>query len=81
MSSPRPTTGTAAPAERCAVDKERIAAAVREILEAIGEDPAREGLRETPRRIAEMYEEILGGLAIDPTEYLGSGSKSPTTRW
>lgn len=40
------------------------------MLGAIGEDGEREGLRETPRRIAEMYEEIFGGLRIDPREYL-----------
>jgi len=55
------------------VDQERIARAVREILEAIGEDPAREGLRETPRRIAEMYEELFAGLHQDPREVLTTG--------
>lgn len=53
-----------------AIDRERIAAAVREILIAIGEDPDRDGLRETPRRIAEMYEELFGGLHEDPGEVL-----------
>nr|WP_167827912.1 GTP cyclohydrolase I FolE [Pyrolobus fumarii] len=43
------------------VDKEKVEKAVRMLLEAIGEDPDREGLRETPRRVAEMLEEILGG--------------------
>src|SRR3990170_5169760 len=52
------------------VDQERVARAVREILEAIGEDPGREGLRETPRRIAEMYEELFAGLHQDPREVL-----------
>ena len=55
------------------VDRDRIRAAVVELLKAIGEDPDREGLRETPRRIANMYAEIFGGLAIDPTEYLKVG--------
>jgi hypothetical protein len=55
------------------LDRTRLEGVIREFLLAIGEDPAREGLRETPRRIAEMYEEILGGLAIDPTEYLKVG--------
>ena len=41
------------------MDKPRIEAAVRELLLAIGEDPDREGLQETPRRVADMYEEIL----------------------
>ncbi len=41
------------------------------MLSAIGEDPAREGLIETPRRIAEMYGEIFAGLTYDPREHLG----------
>ena len=44
------------------MDKKKIENAVRDILEAIGEDPQREGLKNTPRRIAEMYGEILGGI-------------------
>ena len=44
------------------MDKERIRAAVREIIEAIGEDPDREGLADTPRRVADMYADIFGGL-------------------
>ncbi len=43
-------------------DQARIEQAVRQILEAIGEDPDREGLRGTPRRVAEMYQEIFAGL-------------------
>ena len=45
------------------VDKGRIEKAVREILEAIGEDPDRDGLQRTPLRIAEMYDEIFAGRA------------------
>ena len=52
------------------VDEERIQQAVRIIIEAIGEDPAREGLVETPRRIAEMYAELFEGLEQDPREVL-----------
>ena len=44
------------------IDKPRIERAVREILEAIGEDPDREGLARTPARVAEMYEEVFAGL-------------------
>jgi len=55
------------------VDRTKIMAAVQSILEAIGEDPQREGLRDTPRRIADMYAEIFAGLAIDPAEYLNVG--------
>ncbi|MDR7419144.1 MAG: GTP cyclohydrolase I FolE [Armatimonadota bacterium] len=54
-------------------DKEKIAAAVRAILEAVGEDPDREGLRDTPRRIADMYEELLSGLRVDPLTALQVG--------
>ncbi|HOV27044.1 MAG TPA: GTP cyclohydrolase I FolE [Pseudobacteroides sp.] len=52
------------------VDKERVKAAVREILIAIGDDPDREGLKETPDRVARMYEEIFAGLHKDPREYV-----------
>ena len=53
-----------------AVDKPRIEAAVREILIAVGEDPDREGLRETPARVARMYAEMFAGLHADPSEHL-----------
>jgi GTP cyclohydrolase I len=52
------------------VDKARIERAVREILEAIGEDPARDGLERTPTRVAAMYEEIFSGLHEDPSRHL-----------
>jgi GTP cyclohydrolase I len=52
------------------VDQERIRAAVREILLAVGEDPDREGLRETPERVARMYAEVFAGLHSDPRELL-----------
>jgi len=52
------------------VDLPRIEAAVREILHAIGEDPEREGLRETPARVARMYEEVFCGLRESPDEHL-----------
>lgn len=52
------------------VDQERIAAAVREILLAVGEDPDREGLLETPERVARMYTEMFSGLHKDPREPL-----------
>ena len=44
------------------IDQEKIKQAVRLLLEGIGEDPSREGLVETPERIARMYEEIYGGV-------------------
>jgi GTP cyclohydrolase I len=59
--------------EPLAIDHERIKRAVVEIFEAIGEDPSREGLRETPRRIAGMYAEVFSGLAVDPTQFLAVG--------
>src|SRR5262249_45930737 len=52
------------------VNHERIRAAVREILLAVGEDPDREGLRETPDRVARMYAEIFAGLHADPAIHL-----------
>ncbi len=55
------------------VDRPRIERAVREILAAIGEDPEREGLRGTPRRVAEAYEFLFAGLGEDPTRHLGVG--------
>jgi GTP cyclohydrolase I len=55
------------------VDHARIKAAVVDLLAAIGDDPSRDGLRDTPRRIAAMYAEIFGGLTFDPREYLKVG--------
>ena len=51
-------------------DRERAEAAVRELLIAVGEDPDREGLKETPARVARAYEEVFAGLHTDPTEVL-----------
>jgi GTP cyclohydrolase I len=61
-------TSTEAP-----IDQERIRAAVREIIAAIGEDPSREGLLETPRRIAQMYADLFSGLHEDPRAVLATG--------
>ena len=47
------------------MDKERVEKLVRELIIEVGEDPTREGLRETPRRIAEMYKEIFAGYETD----------------
>jgi GTP cyclohydrolase I len=52
------------------IDTGRIEAAVAEILAAIGEDPARAGLADTPRRVAEAYGEFFVGLGVDPLEHL-----------
>jgi GTP cyclohydrolase I len=56
-----------------AVDLARVERAVHEILLAIGEDPAREGLLDTPARVARAYTELFEGLRIDPREYLKVG--------
>lgn len=50
------------------IDKPKIESAIRDILVAIGEDPEREGLRGTPHRVADMYEDIFGGLHSDPAD-------------
>ena len=52
------------------IDQPRIAAAVREILAAIGEDPNRDGLVDTPDRVARLYAEVCAGLHEDPVRYL-----------
>jgi GTP cyclohydrolase I len=52
------------------VDTARVAAAISEILAAIGEDPARDGLLATPERVAAMYEELFSGIADDPGRHL-----------
>lgn len=59
-----------APTEHFAVDQPRIERAVREILLAIGENPDREGLAETPQRVARMYAELFQGLNQDPAVHL-----------
>jgi GTP cyclohydrolase IA len=61
--------GDGAPTES-KVDLPRIERAVREILAAVGEDPNREGLRETPARVARMYRELFCGLRDDPSAHL-----------
>ena len=52
------------------MDKKRIEKAVKEILAAIGEDVTRPDIKDTPRRVAEMYEEILGGTKVNPEKEL-----------
>ncbi len=52
------------------MDLKRIESAVREILEAIGEDPEREGVANTPARVARMYQELFDGMGKDPGEFL-----------
>ena len=57
-------------AQQSTIDLARIERAVREILWAVGEDPDREGLQETPSRVARMYAELLSGLHSDPRQHL-----------
>jgi GTP cyclohydrolase I len=54
------------------IDVARIEKAVAEILAAVGEDPSREGLKQTPARVAKMYSELLAGMHKDPKEHLRS---------
>jgi GTP cyclohydrolase I len=54
-------------------DKNKIEKAVKTIIEAIGEDPAREGLAGTPKRLAEMYADIFSGVGADPRDVLTIG--------
>ena len=53
------------------IDIQKTEQAIRLLLEAIGEDPTREGLLETPHRVAHMYQEILAGYQDDPAVHLG----------
>ena len=59
-----------APAVNGVINQEKIAAGVRMIIEAIGDDPGREGLKDTARRVARMYGEFFQGLHEDPRTYL-----------
>jgi GTP cyclohydrolase I len=58
--------------ENARVDIEKIEKAVREILLAVGEDVEREGVKNTPERVAKMYAELLGGMQEDPKRHLKS---------
>ncbi len=69
-SVPGEEDGGALRAASVKVDQPRIARAVREILAAVGEDPDREGLLDTPARVGRMYAELFGGLHEDPRVYL-----------
>lgn len=55
------------------IDETTVRGAVSKIIKAIGEDPAREGLADTPRRVAEMYSELFSGMYIDPRDELKVG--------
>jgi GTP cyclohydrolase I len=76
MSSTEASAQSETPSENCQhngdfeVDLPRIEKAVKEILAAVGEDPEREGLLETPARVSRMYAEIFSGLHLDPSRHL-----------
>lgn len=70
MSNPIQPDGSTSAAVDTPVDLARIERAVREILAAVGETPDREGLLETPSRVARMYAEMLSGLHEDPRTHL-----------
>ena len=55
------------------VDQEKLRQAITSVIQAIGDDPAREGLTDTPRRVAEMYGEFFSGLDQDPAKVLVTG--------
>jgi len=59
------------------VDRPRIEAAVAELLAAVGDDPARAELRDTPRRVADLYAELYAGVGVDPAAALGSTFETP----
>ncbi len=65
-----PADGDSSTSGRPAVSLPRAEAAVRELLAALGEDPDREGLRETPRRVARMYRDLFSGMGGDPAPHL-----------
>ncbi len=52
------------------MNKKKIERAISSLLEAVGEDPQREGLKETPRRVANFYEEALAGMKVNPAKVL-----------
>ncbi len=63
------------------VDQEKVEAAIKLLLEGIGEDPTREGLLETPARVARMYGEIAGGMDQSAEEHLSKTLPSLRTIW
>lgn len=70
---PNNTNSNTSRRKNTTIDKAKIEKAVASIIEAIGENPKREGLVGTPRRIAEMYAEVFGGIYEDPGEELRVG--------
>ena len=75
-----PTARHPAERETASLDNAKIRQAVAAILSAIGEDASREGLADTPRRVAEMYAEAFSGIGQDPAAVLASGFDDETHR-
>ncbi|MEM9491679.1 MAG: GTP cyclohydrolase I FolE [Myxococcota bacterium] len=71
------SSSSSASSEGSEFDMERAQAAVRELLLAIGEDPDRDGLLDTPRRVAKMYRELFAGLSDDASAHLGRTFDEP----
>ena len=63
------------------VDKDKVVAAVRMLLEGIGENPDRDGLVETPERVARMCEDMFGGFDEDPVEHLSRQFSAPDSEF
>ena len=78
MSTPTALRPRATPSARAPIDLARAEAAVRELLIAIGEDPDREGLLDTPGRVARAYAEIFAGLRRTPPTCSRRPSRSTT---
>lgn len=57
-----------------AVDRQRVERAIAELLAAIGDDPSRSGLADTPRRVAEAYTDYFAGVGVDAAAHLGDGA-------
>ena len=70
--TPRDVPAYDAPRDVPPYDAPRVEAAIRELLLAVGEDPDRDGLRDTPARVARAYEEIFAGLRQDPADVLSA---------
>jgi len=70
LNSISPTTASTPPASEGRPTAEEAEAAVRTLLRWAGDDPTREGLRDTPRRVVKSYKELFGGYAIDPVSLL-----------
>ncbi|PPR60555.1 MAG: GTP cyclohydrolase 1 [Alphaproteobacteria bacterium MarineAlpha4_Bin2] len=60
------------------VSREEVEAAIRKLIQWAGDDPDREGLIDTPKRVAKAFQEFFSGYAMDPTDYLARTSRKLT---